>query len=252
MKNYILADYKRIVSHIPRILLIAVYELIFFAVVIVKWSKAGDSYNSVSLMGHASTFIYSLAAITIGLVDFLSSFAYDFQSRTIQVAIGVGISRLKVIISKLIQIALLVLTDLLLTCSVLTLLCIITGIQLAPQQILLVFVNCANALLTTCCSASLVFFLVFRLQSLLLPMVAYFLVALGSIAGLLRWLSRNGPAILARLHLENYTFENCLEQLRTHILMGSFDLVSFCGIFAIMALGVYICWLFFRKLELQL
>lgn len=251
MVNYILADYKRILSRIPRIVFVVGYSLVFFFMVMNDWNKAVGAYNSVQLMNRSSIFFYSLGAITIGLVDVITSFSNDFKAKTMQVAIGRGVSRLQVLICKLIQIALVVLTDMLLLCAVLGVLCIITGNPLAPSQLFMVFMNVVNVLLNTACTTSLLLFLIYRLQNMLITMIAYLFVSMGSISGILRWITRVGPEFLLRLQLENYTFEKCLEGFRTHALMGAFHFGNFVGIWIFLALGVLLGWLAFRKMELD-
>ena len=118
MVNYILADYKRVLGRIPRIVVLAVFELVFIFSVMSSWKNAAGTYTSVKLLESTSTFLGTSFMLFIGTMDFIQSFNYDFSAKTIQVAIGIGISRLQIIISKLIQSTLVILTDALVTIGI--------------------------------------------------------------------------------------------------------------------------------------
>lgn len=251
MLNYIIADYKRIAGRIPRIFLVFAYLVTYFLIVLINFNKAKGGYSSINLMEHTTSIIFSFGPAVIGLIAFITAFSYDFKAKTMQVAIGLGISRLKVIVAKLIQIALVAITDMILFGIGLAVLCFITGIPLAPHQIRTVLIDMLSLVLYTCCASSIVMFIVFKLQNMLVPMVAYILVVLGGIRALIRTLARFLPSFIADMHLENYTFEYFLETFRTNLMMGRFEVVHLFGCFVIMALGLFICWLVFRKMELD-
>lgn len=251
MLNYIIADYKRIAGRIPRLFLVFAYLVTYFLMVIITWNKARDSYSSINLMAHTSDIIYSFGPLVIGLIVFITAFSYDFKAKTMQVAIGLGISRFKVIVAKLIQIALVTITDMILFAITLAILSFVTGIPLAPHQVYNVFVDMIYLVLMTCCSSSLVMFLMFKLQNMVMPMVAYTAVIVGSLRSLVKLISQAAPSFIADLHLEDYTFEAFVGTFRTNLLMGRFQFAPLFGSFVIMALGIFICWLVFRKMELD-
>lgn len=251
MRNYILADYKRVVTRIPRIFLIFVYNLAFLINVIVKCNKAAGSFTSVALLGVADNYYYTFGAMVIGMVAFISSFSFDFKSKTMQVAIGLGVSRLKVLIAKLIQVILVVITDLIFSSLFIAIACLVTGMPLAPHQVFTVFMNMVTILIYTCCVSSLSLFVVYRTQNMLVSMVTFIVLTFGAIRGLIRWLTQLAPDFVARMQLDRFTFETCTEVLRTNALMGRLDILCLLGILVVAALGVALGWVVFRKMELD-
>ena len=251
MVNYILADYKRVISRIPRILFLVIYEVIFASVVLGKWSKAAGNYNSVALLADSDLFISIWFSITVCLVDFVHSFSYDFSAKTIQVALGIGITRLQVILSKLIQTTLVILTDLLVTFGVFGILCSITGCSLAGHQILYVLYNGLGNVLLGGLSVCLVMPLVFRTQNMVMSMIGCFALLVDIPHMILRWASRLGPVFLTRLELERYTHGNCSSVIVTNATTGNFQLWPYIAAIAWFAIGIYLTWILFRKMELD-
>lgn len=251
MANYILADYKRIVSRIPRLVFLVIYEAVFVIFVLIKWSNASGNYNSVALLEHTYYFFTTWFSHVLCLVDIIHSFSYDFSAKTIQVALGIGVSRLQVILSKLIQAALVMLTDFLVTFGVFGILCAVTGTPMAGHQIMTIIHYGMGSILLAVLSICLLLPLVFRTQNMVMTMIGYYVLTLGAITSLLRWISRLGPVFLARLQLERLTHDSCVEQVLTNALTGNFQLMPWIGVVIWFAIGIYTTWLCFRKMELD-
>jgi ABC-type transport system involved in multi-copper enzyme maturation permease subunit len=251
MVNYILADYKRVISRVPRLIFLAIYEVVFVVFVLNKWHNAAGHYNSVALLNDSQFFFYIWLSHVLCLVDFIHSFTFDFQAKTIQVALGLGISRLQVIFSKLIQTLLVMLTDLLITLAVFGLLCAITGTPIAGHQIMtLVYYGTGSVLLGILC-ATLSMPLAFRTQNMVVTMVGYIVLSVGAITHLLRLLTRIGPAFMARLQLDRFSPDSCTDQITANAITGNFQLLPVIVSIAWFALGIYLTHLLFRKMELD-
>ena len=251
MLHYILADYKRVISRIPRIVFLVIYEAIFAFIVLSKWSKAAGNYNSVALLEDSDLFFSIWFSMIVCLVDFVHSFSYDFNAKTIQVALGIGITRLQVIVSKLIQTTLVILTDLLVTFGVFGVLCAITGCSLAGHQILYAIYNGFGNVLLGSLSVCLVMPLIFRTQNMVMSMVGCFALLVDIPNMILRWITRLGPVFLARIEMDRYTHGNCANVIVTNAVTGNFQLWPYIGAIAWYAVGIYMTWLFFRKMELD-
>ena len=251
MMNYILADYKRVITRIPRIVLLFIYEAVFVTFVLIRWSKTAGTYTSVTLLDHSSTFLAFWFTYVLCLVDFIHSFSFDFSAKTIQVALGIGITRLQVILSKLIQSALVMFTDFLVTFGVFGILCAITRTSMAAHQLTFLIYNGLGSILLVIVSVSLLLPLVFRTQNMVVSMVGYFVIVPGLLTSLLRWVSRLGPVFLARLQLDQFTHDSCANSVLTNALAGNFRLMPWIGVIIWFGLGVYLTWLAFRKMELD-
>ena len=251
MMNYVLADYKRVITRIPRIIFLFIYEAIFMIFVLNKWSKAAGNYNSIALLDNSSTFFAFWFTYVVCMADFIQSFSFDFSAKTIQVALGIGITRLQVILCKLIQCALVMLTDFLITFGVFSILCAITGTSMAAHQLTFIIYNGLGSILLVIVSVSLLLPLVFRTQNMVMSMVSYIVLAVGLFSSALRWISRLGPAFLARLQLDQLTHDSCANTVLTNALTGNFQLMPWIGVIVWFVLGVYLTWLAFRKMELD-
>lgn len=251
MINYILADYKRVVSRIPRIVFLVIYQVIFILYVMNKITKAAGTYTSVSLIEHSNSFFSFWFLCVVCLVDFIQSFSFDFRAKTIQVALGIGISRLQVILAKLIQTTLVMLTDFVITMATFGILTLIAGTPLAGHQLGYIIANGLGSILLSTCSISLLLPLVFRTQNMVMAMVGYFIMAPGVITGAVRYLVRMGPAFLARLQLDRYCHDCCCKLIQTNAIQGTFQLWPVIGAIAWFAIGIYLTWILFRKMELD-
>ena len=251
MLNYIRADYKRILTRVPRVIFLILFEIVFAGYVIHSWSKAAGNFTSVSLMNSASTFFAIWFNYTICLVDFVQGFNYDFRAKTIQVALGLGVSRLKVVMAKLIQLSLVMLTDLAVTFVVLGGLSVFTGIYLNPQQFGYLLLNGLNCVVLVACSAGLLMPLIFRTQSMVLALFGFFILVPGFHTSAVRLAVRFGPEFLQRMQLDQYFHDNCINLVFTNAIQGAFQLWPIIGTIAWFAIGIYLTWLAFRKMELD-
>ena len=251
MVNYILADYKRVLVRIPRLVLLAIFELFFIYSVLSSWSNAAGNYTSIKLIESTTTFFGPSFLAFMATMDFIQSFNYDFNAKTIQVAIGLGISRLKIVISKLIQTALVITTDILVTFGIFGVLTVITGTPMAAHQIGELLIKALNCILISSCSIALTMPLVFRTKSMILAMLSYFIFWTGLISYLISTFTRNAPAFVARLQLERLTHDSCIGEVVTDALIGRFQLLPWIGTIFWFALGIYLTWLVFRKMELD-
>lgn len=251
MMNYILADYKRILTRIPRVIFMIIYEVIFIAVVLKMWERSAGNFTSVSLMDSSFSFFGMWFAYVVCLVDFIHGFSMDFRAKTIQVALGIGVSRMKVVIAKLIQIALVMLTDLIITFGVLGVLSAVVGVTLVGHQIAYLFLGGVGSILVAVCSASLLMPLIFRTQNMLLAMVGFFILVPGFPASLIRLGSSLAPLFIQRLQLDKLSHDSCVNLFITNIIQGNFQLWPLIGTIAWFALGIYLSWLSFRKMELD-
>ena len=251
MINYILADYKRVLGRIPRIVVLAIYEVIFIYSVMNSWIGSAGNFTSVNLLETAASFFGNAFMCLIVTIDFIQSFTYDFSCKTIQVAIGLGISRLNIVISKLIQTMLIILTDILITFGVLTVLSFITGAPLAAHQNKEILIKGFNIVLLASCSIALSMPLVFRTKSMILSMVSYFFLWTGLITYAIETLTARAPEFVLRLQLNRLTHDSCIGEILTDALIGRFRLMPCIGLALWFAIGIYLTWISFRKMELD-
>ena len=251
MLNYILADYKRVISRIPRIVFVLLYQAAFVIFVLIKHNRAAGNYTSVTLIDNASTLFGTWFIIVVCLIDFIQSFSFDFRAKTIQVALGIGISRLNVILAKLAQTAMVMLTDLVVTFTTFGILAAVFGTPLAGHQLNYIICHGLCSVALSVCTVALLLPLVFRTQNMVMSMVGYFLLASSMLTGLVRELSRLGPEFIARLELEKFCYDSSIQLVQTNAIQHTFQLWPVIVSIAWFALGIYLSWLSFRKMELD-
>lgn len=251
MKNYILADYKRIITRIPRLVILVLFQVVFFVFALHKYNSAAGTYTSVSLLETSTYFLSFWFIYILCLMDYIQTFSFDFRAKTIQVALGIGISRMKVIQSKLIQLTLVMLTDLAITLANFFLLTAIMGFSLAGHQLAYIFFSGLGSVLLVSCSTALLLPLIFRVPNMVLAMVGFFVMVTGLPGVFVRFVTRLGPAFLARMQLDQYTHESCVKLLETNAIQNMFQLWPLIGVILWYVIGIYVAWLVFRKMELD-
>ena len=251
MLNYIFADYKRIMARIPRIILIVIFNAIFVGMILNKWNKAAGNFTSVTFLDSATAFFGFFFMFLVALIDFVQTFTYDFRAKTIQVALGIGVSRLEIVVAKLIQLALVLLTDLLITVMLLFILSGIMGVFMNFQQVSFLLLNGLCSITLVTCSAALLMPLIFRTQSMVLALIGYFLLVPGILSTALDILAQLGPDFLQDLQLHRYMHDSVINLTFTNAIQGAFQLWPVLVSIAWFAVGVYLTWLSFRKMELD-
>ena len=251
MLNYILADYKRVLTRVPHVILVVLYQAVFIGFILFKYWRFAGTYTSVTLVDHGTHFYATWLLIIICLADFVQSFSFDFRAKTIQVALGIGISRRDVILAKLAQTALVMLTDFVITFVNFCILAAVLGLPLAGHQLNFVLCCGLGTVALAISSVSLLLPLVFRTQNMLMAMVGYLFLSTGWITSWVRDLSRLGPEFIARLELEKYCYDKCIGLVQSNAIQHTFQLWPVIGSIAWFVFGIYLTWLAFRKMELD-
>lgn len=251
MLNYILADYKRVYTRIQHIVLVVLYQAVFIGFILFKHARFAGTYTSVTLVDNSTYFYATWLLVILFLADFIQSFSFDFRAKTIQVALGIGISRLNVILAKLAQTAMVMLTDLVVTFTTFGILAAVFGTPLAGHQLNYIICHGLCSVALSVCTVALLLPLVFRTQNMVMSMVGYFLLATSMLTGLVRELSRLGPEFIARLELEKFCYDSSIQLVQTNAIQHTFQLWPVIVSIAWFALGIYLSWLAFRKMELD-
>ncbi|MDO5573543.1 MAG: hypothetical protein Q4G60_06155 [bacterium] len=245
MNNYIIADLRRILIRIP--LLIAEVCLLGFLLIVILVTYNGD-WNSVSFIANIRTLLQFMV-VFMGLVMVIAVFADDFKTKTMQVAIGIGISRAKVILSKYIEIMVLTFINL----FVMIILAFVMGgifhANLIGEQVWellgIFFVTWLSVISYT----GLTMILIFYTQTVGLSGFVYLILSSGLVSfGIDRIFDI--PA-LSSSHINMMTLRNVLSSFETYLAVGDFRLKLFLGILVYMLSGYLISVLVFRNRELE-
>lgn len=249
MRNYIRADVKRILqrsSHLfSMLLLFALYVIVLYL------PNRGMQVTSVTLIASACSMLDWLA-VFFGLFEMLAVFSEDFKVKTMQVAIGLGVTRNKVVICKLLETIILMVLD----CIVIVLLTLVTGsvlgASIAPAVMTdLVLALLVKFLLAQAVVVSITMIVMFMTQSTILSLFVYILIGIGTIYLLLSILPMFGLTWLENLNLGRLTLSYHVGAFYSRLALGTFDFISFLVIVLYLAIGVFATCKLFQKSELD-
>lgn len=245
MFNYILADLKRIALRIPRALvMVAIYAILIIVLVIASKGQ----WNAVTFVLAVEQYIEFLPVL-IGLVELISVFTEDFKAKTMQVAIGIGIPRYRIVLSKLIEMMLLVLVDLMFVFVI----ALITGaiMQVWPdgQQLMAILGNLFGTWMGAMAYASLTMILIFFTQGMGIATLLY-LAFCGKIVYTLLDIIFS-IEIITSLHLQRFTLTAMIQLFNSKILLGTFSTATFLGILLYIVLGYLGAVAVFNRRELD-
>lgn len=131
MSNYILADIKRICRKRSFFITLATYMGLFLLMIFIF---SNPSFTAADYLGRTETYL-GFYSLVVGLSIFLSVYSDDFKSKSMQVAIGFGIPRHKVVLSKAIESILLLIITMLGMGLILLIVPIPLGLSLNQAQV---------------------------------------------------------------------------------------------------------------------
>lgn len=249
MRNYIRADVKRILqrsSHLfSMLLLFALYTLILYL------TNRGSQVTSVTLVASACNYLDWLL-VFFGLFEMIAVFSEDFKVKTMQVAIGLGVSRNKVVVCKLLETIILLVLD----CIVIVLLTLaigtVLGVSIAPAILMdVVIALVVKGILAQAAVSSLTMIVMFVTQSTILSIFVYMLLGLGVVNLVLSLLPMFGVTMLESLNLNRLTLSYQVGAFYTRAILGSFDAAAFLVVAVYTVIGIFCTCKLFGKRELD-
>lgn len=247
MLRYIVADLKRILLRGPRTL--ALLFTYFFGIISMFGAHKSGNWNSVVMVSWMDQFT-AIMLIMLGVIEIFAVYGDDFKAKSMQVAIGVGISRKKIVFGKMIEMAVLVLVDIVV--GVLIMIAFGCGVfrtEIRPEQVGEICAMYSTAWLYIMACSSLALILAFIVQGTALPAILYLLFALGVVDGSvgallnLKWIKE--------LHLAQFQLTSLLEVFKARLILGTFRWGEFIGILIYFAIGFVATMLLFEKRELE-
>ena len=247
MLRYIIADLKRILLRGPRTL--ALLFTYFFGIISMFGAHKSGNWNSVAMVSWMDQFT-AIMLIMLGVIEIFAVYGDDFKAKSMQVAIGVGISRKKIVFSKMMEMVILVLVDIVV--GVLIMIAFGCGVfhtEIRPEQVGEICAMYSAVWLYTMACASLAIVLAFVVQGTALSAILYLLFALGVVDGSigallnLKWIKE--------LHLTQFQLTSLFDVFKARLILGTFRWGEFIGILIYLAIGFVATMLLFEKRELE-
>ena len=250
MIGYLSCDMRRLLRRFPRwlMLLLGLGGLALAAAI----------FGQTGLYGQWSSFAYIAAikamikplSLMIGIIELFFVFGDDLKAKTMQAAIGTGLSRTDLVLGKLIEIVLLALLDVILYAVLILLFGALFQAGLLPVQLRELAVYYFVEWLKVIGYMSLTMILLFFKRSLGLALVLY-IALYAKVFHTIARLLLSAKAIEG-LHLSRYTLTASVDTLQTYLIGGLSGVGPLLVVLAYCVLGCAAALLVFQKRELEL
>ena len=190
MRNAILADFLRVQKKKSFFILMIIQGLmIVIAAIATKFIKElpGSEDTFTSLVSAAT----EMRSLLIGIPIFLAIYMDDFRSHAMQITIGFGMSRKKLVIARFVEALMVLIEALLFIVIVETVMSMVVGAGFDPLKDL--YIDAFKGSITIVCYIAMCLILVYGTQSVTLALVIYILLNAGFVSGLLVGLSAFVP-----------------------------------------------------------
>lgn len=246
MINYILADLKRITLRIPRA--VAMVVILGILIAYMRTAATGSQWNVITYTLTLEQY-FGMLTVMLGVVELISVFSEDFKAKTMQVAIGIGIPRWRIVLSKFIELMVLVFVDLV----VIALVALIAApiLQVAPngEQVMEILGNLFSVWLGIIAYGTLCTILIFFTQGIGIATILYLALASGIVNSILEILFSLDA--VKSFHLQRFTLTAIIKMFNARILLGTFSFPNFLGILLYTALAFTATLAIFSKRELD-
>lgn len=246
MLHYYLADLKRILARIPRMLsLIAIYGLIIAIVLLVK----DENFNSIVFMQLAVKCASIGLGFLLGIVELMAVFGDDFKARNMQVAIGLGIRRSQVVLVKWMEQMLLVFLDLVFYLLLIVILGLALRLNVILPQYRELLIVLVNIWIRLTCVTSLTMIFLFYVQSSNLSVLIFLIINSGLLTQLLGLTDM--VDWMKKLHISQYTMTSMLDVLEARMQLGVASIGTIAAVLFYALAGYGITVYLFQKKELE-
>lgn len=245
MKQYIVADLKRIVGRVPYwicMLLLIGYMMALFLI------QSLSNWNAVIYLVTASAFA-GMLPIFFGLLVFIAVFSADFKTKTMQVAIGTGLSRAEVVLSKAVEVFVITIAGIVLIGVVVLLAGVVTGVGMNATHAMEIINSLWMKGVAIISYNYIAMILIFFTQKPGVGTMCYIALATPVVEILVSVI--NDIKLIKELDIRRFYLASLIDTAHTRLILGTFDIASFIGIAAYIMAGVAVTILLFRKRELE-
>lgn len=247
MLRYLNADFWRLQQRIPRWIIWIVYLIICVLYAVSVRNTKG--FNFVQL-GDAVTTALSVFPILMAMFNLYFVYEDDLQAKTMQIAIGRGISKLSVVFSKWLEMVLLSIVDCIGLIIVMSLVGMTKGAVLKDHAASLVIAQTVCTVMLVAVITSIIMMPVFYSMHVGLLQVLFLFLCLEPVSRLLAFAERTNE-IMTKLQLSRFLPGNNLEGFRQSMTTGQFHMQNIFVIAAYLVVGMAVSRLILSKKELD-
>lgn len=243
MINYIKADLLRVLTKKSRILFLAACVACGLAILYFSGTRAKDMYGSLFTA-------ISLMPMLVGIVEIPVLFGDEFKARSMQMAIGRGISRRKIVNAKFVETFLVGIIDMIPICLIFTAVAAIASPGVLQLNMMDLFIQIIISTLAFYMTVCLIMPVLFSTQSVFLGIVLFIAISSNVIPMGIAF-AEDGLGI-AKLHLAQYLMSSNIDLLQAQWGLGlfSFKAAIILGIYFIVSFGASTYAYKMKELEL--
>ena len=248
MTNYIGADLRRIFRKQSFLWAFGAFAGCFALLVFIYFNPSLTAETYVSKM----TSFMSFFPLVVGLQTFLSVYADDFRCRSMQVAIGYGMPRGRIILAKLLESAVLLLATAAIMAALLVAAPLLLGLAPASQQVASLVLTAAAEFLRAFGYVAISAVAVFLTQNATGGTILYVLFSSKSVYIILTMLLGQDFLVGTVGDLTEYLYTALLYNCKTVLMQGGQPYISLIvALLVYVALPTVISVVGFRKKELE-
>ena len=246
MFRYVYADIKRICKRVPFIVLSCILLFVFWITV---YTPDGEAEGMITAIDTTRSMIKPVLAVFGGFVAIMFIFGDGLKAKTSQIAIGIGISRRKIVLGKWIEIVLLTIVCALVIMLGVFLADVMSPIEFSGKNWLEIIGILLMAVLSVATYMAFTMILIYLTKATVLPLLLYIFLSTGLInkgIGFLGYIP-----IVERMHITSLTMTNLLNTFQSRLVLGYFSPLQFIGIVIYVVASLILTYLIFRKQELD-
>ena len=244
MRYYIKADLLRIAKRIPRYIIL-VLGLAAFAAIMLTAADGKSVYEIVDTVTDAMPYV----CVLFGIIEFAFVYTDDLKAKTMQIAIGHGISRSQVVMAKWIEHTLMCLLDCVLIVIEILICSAIRGAMFSGEPAADVFLLMLFGVIKVIGATGITMIVVFATMNPVLSIITYICASIGIVNMIFSIILTIGP--LENLNLDRFLFSTLLETARSRALVGTVSIGHLIGVVIYLAAFYFITVKIFEKRELE-
>lgn len=244
MINYIRADLHRLKKRIPRWIGLAVFFLIWFRF-FQTLLKGGSAYD---MSGNFANFMNFFLPV-IGLIELIFVYGDDFKAKTMQIGIGHGIKRRHIILAKALEYLIVSTVDLILMLVLVLVAGKTSGITAGGPVIKDMVLVMVFSLLKLWAALEGTMIMMFFFQSNGLANILFIVIITGVFGMIFNFIQ--GLKMFKGIKFTGFLLFKLINVVKSRALAGSLAIPELLGVIAWLAVLYVVCWLLFRKRELE-
>lgn len=248
MLNYLIADLNRMSRKKSLIYTVATFLGLFLTMVFIIYTPNLDGGEYLS----KTDLFLGFYPLVVGIPIFLSIYSDDFKSKAMQIAIGYGIDRNKIILTKAIETVILaVISGVLLGVFVIVVPKIL-GITLTHEQFLELTFGAGIGIIKIIVYVGISTMLVYHYQNAMYGTISFVLLGSGTVSMILNLILSQKFIVDLVGNLTEHMLTTLLAiQKLSYISTGKFNITSIIEIILYMVIPVIVSMIIFRKKELE-